>query len=927
MLKFFKKAFGSSNDRYVKSLGPLVDRINQLEQKTAKYSDAQLQGKSGEFREKIEKGASLDDLLPSAFAVVREASKRVLGMRHYDVQMVGGITLHNGKIAEMKTGEGKTLVATLPVYLNAVSGKGTHVVTVNGYLAERDAEWMGQLYGWLGLSTGVIVHGLNDQQRQQSYRSDITYGTNNEFGFDYLRDNMKFSLDRRVQRELNYAIVDEVDSILIDEARTPLIISGPAEKSSDWYYRINAVVPFLKREEDFLVEEKSHSCTLTDSGVDKVEDRLKIDNLYDVENIEILHHVTQALKAHMLFKKDAAYVVEGGKVVIVDEFTGRKMPGRRWSDGLHQAIEAKEGVRIEQENETLATITFQNYFRLYNKLSGMTGTADTEASEFDDIYKLDVQVIPTNKPIVRRDENDLVFKTEQEKWLAVADEIAEANKHGQPVLVGTTSVEKSEYLGTILTRQQVPHSVLNAKFHAMESEIVAQAGRLGSVTIATNMAGRGTDIVLGGNVEALARSESGQEEGPEFETARKRWAEHCAGERQEVLDAGGLFIIGTERHESRRVDNQLRGRAGRQGDKGRSRFFISLDDDLMRVFGSDRIKKVMETLRMPEGEAIEHKWINKAVENAQTKIESRNYDIRKHLLDYDDVMNMQRKALYGLRDEILTGDLVHQKIGEAIDDVVDKVCDDHFPEGMHAEDYDIDAWVKAFKTQFNVDLDVEGVDFTSYGEYRDLADKQVRAFYEAREEKIVDALQRASEAQGSLITAEVARERWRFFERESYLRGIDKLWKHHLKVMDSLRQGINLEAYAQKDPKLVYKKQGYELFELMVEKIKENVTEVLFRASGPSEAEIAAMRDRRLQEEQKHNMAQRAAAAESKRKAAEKEARYGKVVHQGGTFQRDSAKIGRNDPCPCGSGQKFKKCHMGKEEELALLLQQGKRTA
>jgi len=916
MLSWLKKVVGSSNERYIKTVQPLVARVNELEDKTARFTDAQLQGKSAEFREKLDRGASLDDLLPSAFAVVREAGKRVLGMRHYDVQLVGGIVLHNGCIAEMKTGEGKTLVATLPVYLNAVSGKGVHVVTVNDYLAQRDCEWMGQLYNWLGLSTGVIINDLANAERKRSYGADITYGTNNEFGFDYLRDNMKFSLERRVQRGRNYAIVDEVDSILIDESRTPLIISGPAEKSSDWYYKINAVIPFLKREEDFLVEEKSHSCTLTDSGVDKVEGRLKIDNLYEVDNIEVLHHVHQALKAHTLFKRDANYVVEQSKVVIVDEFTGRKMPGRRWSDGLHQAIEAKEGVRIEQENETLATITFQNFFRLYTKLAGMTGTADTEAAEFADIYKLDTRVIPTNRPVIRKDENDLVYKSEQEKWFAVADEIVDANACGQPVLVGTTSVEKSEYLASILEKKGVIHSVLNAKYHAMEADIVASAGRKGAVTIATNMAGRGTDIVLGGNPEHMAQRASDATSGPAFEAQLKGFTAQCKAEREEVLEAGGLFIIGTERHESRRVDNQLRGRGGRQGDPGRSRFFICLDDDLMRIFGSDRIKKVMETLRMPDGEPIEHPWINKAVENAQTKIESRNFDIRKNLLEYDDVMNLQRKALYGLRDEILTGSQVDEKIIEAIEDVVDKYTDDHYPKGMHAEDFDVDAWKAAVDNHFAFSLDHSAIEFGGFGDYRDLAYNRAREFYAGREEQISKALMRAAEAQGSPLTPEVAMDRWRFFEREAYLRGIDKLWKHHLKVMESLREGVNLEAYAQKDPKLVYKKQGYELFELMIEKIKENVTETLFRAKGPSEAEIAAMRQKRLEEEQKLTLG-RGAMEGPKGGAAPR-----RVVHQGGTFKRAVAKVGRNEPCPCGSGAKFKKCHEGREDELEALLAQ-----
>ena len=923
MLEFVKRLVGTSNDRSLKKLQPLVAKINELEAKTRRYTDDQLKGKTAEFKEKLERGATLDDLLPPAFAVVREAAWRVLGMRHYDVQLVGGIALHQGTIAEMKTGEGKTLVATLPVYLNALSGKGVHVVTVNDYLARRDAEWMGQVYRWLGLTTGIIVHDLSDNQRRSAYGADVTYGTNNEFGFDYLRDNMKYSLDRRVQRELNYAIVDEVDSILIDEARTPLIISGPAEKSSDWYYRINAVIPFLKREEDFIVDEKGHQATLTDAGVDKVEGRLKLESLYEVENIEILHHVHQALKAHTLFKKDVNYVVEGGKVVIVDEFTGRKMPGRRWSDGLHQAIEAKEGVKIEQENETLATVTFQNFFRLYNKLSGMTGTADTEAAEFADIYKLECLVIPTNKPIVRKDENDLIYKTEEEKWFAVADEIEIAVGRGQPVLVGTTSVEKSEYLSQLLTRKQVQHSVLNAKYHQMEAQIVSQAGRSRTVTIATNMAGRGTDIVLGGNVEAMAAAEAGAEEGAEFQAALKRHAEECKADKAQVIASGGLFIMGTERHESRRIDNQLRGRAGRQGDPGQSRFYLSLDDDLMRIFGSDRIKKVMETLKMPDGEPIEHKWINKAVENAQRKIEGRNFDMRKNLLEYDDVMDLQRKALYTLRDGVLTGDQVAEKVREAMDDVCYSILLQHCPEGTHLEDWDLTELQTALKTQFNADIDTSVVDSADYKDHEDYVVARVREFYDAREAEVMDALRRAAEAQGKPITIEVARERWQFYERERYMRSIDALWKHHLKVMESLRQGVHLESYGQKDPKLIYKKQGYELFELMIAKIKENVCEVLFRARGPSEDEITAMRERREEEERKLMLGR--GALDGDQKSAKEPKQEGRVLHQGGTYHRRFAKVGRNDPCPCGSGQKFKKCHAGREEQLALELDRQKR--
>jgi len=943
MFKWLTKIFGTGNDRTIKRIKPMVVAINELEEKTSKLSDAQLQAKTAEFREKIDKGASLDELLPSAFATVREASKRRLGMRQYDVQLIGGIILHQGKIAEMRTGEGKTLVAVAPMYLNAISNKGAHLITVNDYLAKRDSEWMGQVYNWLGLETGVIVHGLSDTERQRNYRAHITYGTNNEFGFDYLRDNMKFSVERRVQRGLNYAIVDEVDSILIDEARTPLIISGPAEKSSDWYYRINAVIPFLKRDEDFVVDEKSHSASLTESGVDKVESRLKIKNLYDVENIEILHHVHQALKAHTLYKRDEKYVIEGGKVVIVDEFTGRKMPGRRWSDGLHQAIEAKEGVAIEEENETLATITFQNYFRLYKKLCGMTGTAETEAGEFAEIYKLDTVVIPTNRPIQRKDQNDLIYKTENEKWNAVANEIIVANKRGQPVLVGTTSVEKSEYLSGILRKNQIPHNVLNAKQHEKEAHFVAQAGRLGGVTIATNMAGRGTDILLGGNPEFLARDTVGNDSSPEYDEALVRSKEHCAAEKQKVLEAGGLYVVGTERHESRRVDNQLRGRAGRQGDPGLSRFYLSLDDELMRLFGADRIRKVMEFLKVPDNEPIEHRMVTNAIEKAQMRVEERNFGIRKNVLDYDDVMNLQRKAVYGLRDKVLFANDpkaaemygstavpgkndVHGLVLEAIDDIVGKLVDEHMPEDSQHGEFDGSEVIKALNTQFNLDaLKFPEQHGTDYKEVCAELGSNVKAAYEKREADIMAALTRAAEAHGQTLSVEEASERWRFFERERYLRSVDTLWKHHLKVMESLREGIHLESYGQKDPKLEYKKQGFALFEMMIDKIKENVTEVLFRAQGPTEEEIASIKQRRLDEEQKIILARQSAEAATgeapahtppPQQSAQQAPPQGQVVHQGGTYLRTMVKVGRNDPCPCGSGKKFKKCHEGREHEL-----------
>jgi preprotein translocase subunit SecA len=920
MFKWVTKLIGTANERTIKKIRPLVAQIGEQEEKLLKLSDAELRGRTAQFKEKLDNGASLDDILPSAFATVREASRRCLGMRHYDVQLLGGIVLHQGKIAEMRTGEGKTLVATAPVYLNALAGKGAHVITVNDYLAKRDSEWMGQLYGWLGLSTGVIVHGLSDFERQSNYGCDITYGTNNEFGFDYLRDNMKFSVDRRVQRGRHYAIVDEVDSILIDEARTPLIISGPSDKSSDWYYRINAVIPFLKRDEDFIVDEKAHAATLTDSGIDKVESRLKIANLYDAENIEVLHHVHQALKAHTLYKRDEKYVIEGGKVVIVDEFTGRKMPGRRWSDGLHQAIEAKEGVTIEEENETLATVTFQNYFRLYSKLSGMTGTAETEAGEFAEIYKLDTVVIPTNKPIQRKDYNDLIYKTEKEKWNAVAEEIKLAHERGQPVLVGTTSVEKSEYLGSLLRRFGIAHNVLNAKFHEMEASIVAQAGALGAVTIATNMAGRGTDILLGGNPEFMAKSEVGDEDSPEYEAAVLRYKEVCAAAKEKVLAAGGLYVIGTERHESRRVDNQLRGRSGRQGDPGASRFYLSLDDELMRLFGADRIRRVMEFMKVPENEPIEHRMVTNAIEKAQKRVEERNFGIRKNVLEYDDVMNAQRKAVYGLRDQVLTNDDCSALVMEAIDDVVHAFVDEHMPETAHADEYDPDPLITAIKSHFKTEVSFGGDSFDSV--FKHLGE-QARAAYTQRVAGIVGALQKASEAQGGTADQNAAADRWRFFEKERYLRSIDTLWKHHLKIMESLREGIHLESYAQKDPKIEYKKQGKELFDMMMTKISENVTEALFRAEGPTEAEIEAMRRRRVEEEQRVITNQRAEAeAEAQRQAAAKQKQQAQQAApaQVGTYMRQIQKVGRNDPCPCGSGQKFKKCHEGREDELHALL-------
>ncbi|MFU8806456.1 MAG: preprotein translocase subunit SecA, partial [Bradymonadaceae bacterium] len=669
MLKFLTNLFGSANDRYIKEARSLVSHVNGLEESVQKLSDDELRGQTAVFRQRLDQGASLEDILPEAFATTRESAKRILGLRHYDVQLVGGLGLHEGNIAEMKTGEGKTLTATLPLYLNGLAGKGAHLITVNDYLASRDAIWMGKLYNFLGLSVGTIISDISDFDRKRAYGSDITYGTNNEFGFDYLRDNMKYRLEDYVQRDLFYAIVDEVDSILVDEARTPLIISGKAEMSTEQYFVINKIVPYLKRDEDYLVDEEHRSSTLTDSGVEKVEERMGIDNLYDPKHIETVHHVNKALQAHTLYKKDDQYIVNDGEVVIVDEFTGRPMPGRRWSDGLHQAIEAKEGVNIKDENQTLATVTFQNYFRMYDKLAGMTGTAETEAEEFHDIYKLEVVVMPTNRPIARLDHEDVIYRSYREKFNAIVDQIVECNAKGQPVLVGTTSVEKSEAISHVLKKKGIEHRTLNAKHHGREADVVAQAGRKGSVTIATNMAGRGTDIILGGNPEGLANKELGEPEIPadtpiseresfwsdEYRAALARYTKQCDAEREEVLAAGGLFIIGTERHESRRIDNQLRGRAGRQGDPGGSRFFLSLEDDLLRLFGADRIGKIMDTLRMEEGVPIEHRMVSKSIENAQKKVEGRNFDIRKNLLEYDDVMDVQRKTIYTMRKNVLKG--------------------------------------------------------------------------------------------------------------------------------------------------------------------------------------------------------------------------------------------------------------------------------
>ena len=868
-----KKIFGTRNEREIKRVSLIVDRINAQEASIEALSDADLRAKTDEFKGRLEQGQNLDDLLPEAFAVVREASKRTLGMRHFDVQLIGGIILHEGRIAEMKTGEGKTLVATLPVYLNALTGRGVHVVTVNDYLARRDAQWMSPVYTFLGLSVGVIVHGLNDEQRQQAYNSDITYGTNNEFGFDYLRDNMKFDLSEYAQRELNFAIVDEVDSILVDEARTPLIISGPAEESTDKYYKINRIIPSLKMDVDYTIEEKTKTAALTEEGNIKVEKLLNAGNLYDPENVDLVHHVHQALKAHTLFQSDVDYVVKDGQVMIVDEFTGRLMPGRRWSDGLHQAIEAKEGVKIENENQTLASITFQNYFRLYNKLAGMTGTAETEAPEFGKIYNLDVVVIPTHRPMIRQDNADYIYKSEQGKFSAAVEEIAELHKKGQPVLVGTISIAKSEALAALLRKKGVRHSVLNAKYHEMEAEIVAQAGRYGAVTIATNMAGRGTDIVLGGNPEGLARQElKGKEYSKEeWEKTVARFKVLCASEKEKVIAAGGLHILGTERHEARRIDNQLRGRSGRQGDPGSSRFYLSLGDDLLRIFGSGRISGLMDKLGMEEDVPIEHRMVSRSIENAQKKVEAHNFDIRKHILEYDDVMNQQRKVIYEQRRQILAGEDLKDEVLGLAEELLDGIIGFYCPEDAHSEDWDMAGMRDALAAKLSYRLDGIDPQKLSRDELSEKLRTAVIGSYEAKEQ-------------------EVGAELMRRLEKVFMLQAVDYQWKDHLLAMDHLKEGIGLRGYGQKDPLVEYKREGFDMFEEMKLRIVETTVENLFRVKIAEEGQ-----DREIERRQRRQQATLNFVGAGAAKPAE-------PVHVG-------AKVGRNDLCPCGSGKKYKKCH------------------
>jgi preprotein translocase subunit SecA len=828
-------------------------------------SDEELKGMTPLFRQRLEKGEELDSILPEAFAAVRETASRTVSMRHFDVQLIGGVVLHEGKIAEMATGEGKTLVATLPVYLNALSGAGVHVVTVNDYLAKRDAEWMGPIYAFLGMSVGVVVHGLDDPERKEAYGCDVTYGTNNEFGFDYLRDNMKYSVDEFVQREFHYAIVDEVDSILVDEARTPLIISGPAEESTDKYYKVNKLIYQLKKETDFKIDEKAKSAYLTEEGVAKIEKLLKVDNLYDPKMVEFLHHVNQALKGHHLFNRDVDYIVKDGQVIIVDEFTGRLMPGRRFSDGLHQALEAKENVKIERENQTLATVTFQNYFRMYKKLAGMTGTADTEAMEFRKIYNLDVVVIPTNQPLIRTNYSDVVYRTEKEKFKAVVTEIEDLYKRGRPVLVGTFSIDKSERLSEILKRKGIPHHVLNAKIHEREAEIVSQAGRYKAVTISTNMAGRGTDILLGGNPVFLARMlAKGKDDEETYSKALGEAKMICEKEKAQVIAEGGLHILGTERHESRRIDNQLRGRSGRQGDPGSSRFYVSLEDEIMRIFGSDRISPLLGKLGMEEDMPIEHRLITKAIENAQTKVEGHNFEIRKYLLEYDNVMNKQRETIYGMRKEIINDGDIKERVVEMVEGVVEGFVDEYAPEKVYPEEWDLASLKNRVYETFFFPMDFDHLDLKSMTKagLLDTVKNSVVSVYEAKEK-------------------EFGRTTLRNIEQFVALNSLDNHWKEHLLSLDHLREGIGLRGYGQKDPLREYQRESFELFLDMLERINLDTVGKLF-AIEPAREE---------QEELKPQ---------------------GPVIFmnrgEDEAPARAGHKIGRNDPCPCGSGKKYKKC-------------------
>ncbi|MEG0009521.1 MAG: preprotein translocase subunit SecA [Aeromonas sp.] len=895
------KIIGSRNDRTLKALRKIVKQINAMEPQFEALSDSELQAKTAEYRQRLEQGETLEQLLPEAFATVREASRRVFGMRHFDVQLIGGMVLNSNRIAEMKTGEGKTLTATLPAYLNALSGRGVHVVTVNDYLAKRDAEANRPLFTFLGMTVDCNVPGMDASQKRDAYAADITYGTNNEFGFDYLRDNMAFSPEQRVQRPLNYALVDEVDSVLIDEARTPLIISGPAEDSSAMYIQVNKLIPLLVKQDKedseeytgdghYTVDEKNRQALLTENGQIFVEDLLKKegllaedDSLFSATNISLLHHVNAGLRAHTLFERNVDYIVQKDEIVIVDEHTGRTMPGRRWSDGLHQAVEAKEGVKIQNENQTLASITFQNYFRLYDKLAGMTGTADTEAFEFQQIYGLDTVVIPTNKPMVRKDMGDLVYLTAQEKYAAIIEDIRGCVERGQPVLVGTVSIENSELLSGILTKENIPHKVLNAKFHAMEAEIVAQAGQTGAVTIATNMAGRGTDIVLGGNWQAeIAALENPTEE--QVRAIKAAWQVR----HDEVLAAGGLHIIGTERHESRRIDNQLRGRSGRQGDPGSSRFYLSMEDTLMRIFASDRVTGMMKKLGMEEGEAIEHPWVTKAIENAQRKVEGRNFDIRKNLLEFDDVANDQRKVVYEQRNELLDTNDISETIHVIRDDVYGAIIDEYIPPQSLEEMWDVPGLEARLKSDFALDLPLQ----------QWLAEDD-KLYEEKLRERILEEATKLYAHKEELVGKDVLRN----FEKAVMLQTLDGLWKEHLAAMDHLRQGIHLRGYAQKNPKQEYKRESFDLFTQMLETLKRDVVSILSRVQV-QERDVEAMEEHQRQQSEAAPRTYTHAAAENQLADEESQEEAAPV-----TFVRDEQKVGRNDPCPCGSGKKYKHCH------------------
>jgi preprotein translocase subunit SecA len=902
-----KKVFGSRNDRLIKQYSQNVRGINALEESIAALSDSELRAKTAEFRQRLSEGAALDTLLPEAFAVVREASKRVLGMRHFDVQLIGGMALHEGKIAEMRTGEGKTLMATLPAYLNALPGKGVHLVTVNDYLAKRDAEWMGRIYRFLDISVGVILSQMEHGDKQSAYAADITYGTNNEYGFDYLRDNMVGHPAERVQRLLNFAIVDEVDSILIDEARTPLIISGQAEGNTDVYVRINVLIPKLVRQEsenapgDFSVDEKAQQVLLSETGFEHAEKLLVQSgllpagtSLYDPANISLVHHLYAGLRAHALFHRDQHYVIQNGEVVIVDEFTGRLMAGRRWSEGLHQAVEAKEGVSIQKENQTLASITFQNYYRMYQKLAGMTGTADTEAYEFQQIYGLETVIIPTHRPMVRIDRMDQVFRTMDEKYKAIIEDIKDCHQRGQPVLVGTTSIENNELLSSLLTREKLPHQVLNAKQHAREAEIVAQAGRPKMITIATNMAGRGTDIVLGGNpepeLERLRSDENLNETEKQERSAEvdRQWQVL----HDEVLKQGGLHIIGTERHESRRVDNQLRGRAGRQGDPGSSRFYLSLEDPLLRIFASDRVANIMQRLKMPEGEAIEHPWVTRAIENAQRKVEARNFDIRKQLLEYDDVANDQRRVIYQQRNELLESQDISETVTAMREDMLRNLVAVHVPPNSVEDEWDIPGLEKALASEYQVSLPLT-----------EWLEKEPELHEETLQERISEAAQAHYQAKVDLVGTGVMHQ----YERAVMLQSLDAHWREHLAALDHLRQGIHLRGYAQKNPKQEYKREAFELFTSMLEEIKSEVTRTLLTVQIRSEQQVEAVAEAQPQPvnvQYQHAAYEDALGEEQTQETAEIQERTEKQQ----PFVRGQ-KIGRNDPCPCGSGKKYKQCH------------------